>query len=178
MKTLYFVRHGQSEANEQRITAGGGLDVPLTKLGMEQAGKVGRALKAKKIQLIVSSPLKRAYHSAVVIANEIGYPVDRIMVSELFTERHLGDLTGKAHDEVQLYFDINATPPGGESTQILHDRIVQGLEWLRGLEAERILLVSHGGPGRMIRAIYREEDNRTINSLASIGNSELLELSL
>ena len=122
--------------------------------------------------------MKRAYHSAVVLANELGYPADKIVLSDFFRERHLGDLTGKPHDEVQLYFDINATPPGGESTEQVHARIIEGLSWLKTLEADRILVVSHGGPGRMLRAIYRDEQHRTINSLASIGNAELLEVDL
>lgn len=178
MKKIYFMRHGQSEANAAKVVAGGGMDSPLTRLGMEQAAKVGRQLKDKKIQLIVSSPMKRAYHSAVVLANELGYPADKIVLSDFFRERHLGDLTGKPHDEVQLYFDINATPPGGESTEQVHTRIIEGLSWLKTLEADRILVVSHGGPGRMLRAIYRDEQHRTINSLASIGNAELLEVDL
>lgn len=48
MKTIYFMRHGQSEANAAKLVAGGGLDSPLTRLGMVQAAKVGRQLKDKK----------------------------------------------------------------------------------------------------------------------------------
>lgn len=178
MKTIYFVRHGQSEANARRITAGGGLDVELTEHGMAQAAHVGEILKGKGIQLIVSSPQKRALHTATIIAEKIGIKPDDIVTNKLFVERHLGDLTGKPHDEVQNYFYMGVTPPGGESTEALHDRIEAGLNWLQTLEADKILLVSHGGPGRMIRAIVREERHTSIDSLASIGNAQVLELTL
>lgn len=178
MKTLYFVRHGESEANAAGITAGGGLDIGLTKHGMDQAARVGRLLQDKGINLIVSSPQKRAYHTAIIIAKEIGYKPEDILTHPFFAERHLGEMTGKPHDEVQLYFDMGAVPPGGESTQALHDRIVSGLAWIKGLPAEKTLLVSHGGPGRMIRTIYRDERHSSINSLAAIGNAEVLELTL
>jgi broad specificity phosphatase PhoE len=178
MKTLYFVRHGESEANAAGITAGGGLDVGLTRQGMDQAVSTARMLKDKHIQLIVSSPQKRAYHTAVIIAKEIGYNPNQIVTSELFAERHLGDITGRPHDEVRMYFDMGATPPGGESTEALHDRIVSGLEWIKSLPVDRIALISHGGPGRMIRAIYRNDRHNSINSLGRIGNAEVLELSL
>lgn len=178
MKTLYFVRHGQSEANAAHITAGGGLDVDLTQHGIDQAAKVGKLLKDKRIQLIVSSPQKRAFHTAHVIAKEIGYKPENIVTNKLFVERHLGEMTGRPHDEVQLYFDLGKTPPGGESSQELHNRIVEGLNWLKTLPADQIVLVSHGGPGRAIRAIYRNEQHNTINGLATIGNAEVLQLSL
>ena len=178
MKTIYFVRHGQSEANAAHITAGGGLDVDLTQHGMNQAAKVGQILKDKGVQLIVSSPQKRAFHTAAIIAKTIGYNPEDIVTNKLFAERHLGEMTGKPHDEVQLWFDLGKVPPGGESTQQLHDRIAEGLAWLKTLPADRIALVSHGGPGRMIRTIYRDEQHNTINGLGTIGNAEVLELTL
>lgn len=178
MKTVYFVRHGESEANAARITAGSGLDADITHAGVTQAVKVGKLLKGKGIELVVSSPQKRAYHTAFVIAKEIGYDTEKIVTNKLFVERYLGSLTGKPREEVQLYFDMNATPPGGESTQAMHDRILAGLAWLKGQDANKILLVSHGGPGRMIRTIYRSERHNSINSLARIGNAEILELGL
>lgn len=178
MKTIYFVRHGESEANAARVTAGSGLDVDLTQLGMRQAEQVGEILKNKGIQLVVSSPQKRALHTATIIADEIGYSPKHIVTSEWFVERYLGDLTGKPHDEVQLWFDMGIAPPGGESTEVLHDRIVAGLQWLQGLDADKILLVSHGGPGRMIRAIYRNEQHNTINSLGSIGNAQAIQFTI
>lgn len=178
MKTLYFVRHGESEANAARVTAGGGLDVDLTRHGIDQAVKAGKLLKDKGAQLIVSSPQKRALHTAAIVAKEIGYNPENIVTNELFTERHLGEMTGKPHDDVQIYFDMGATPPGGESTQELHDRIVAGLEWLKSLEAEKIILVSHGGPSRMLRTIYRDEKHSSLNSLGTQKNAEILELTL
>lgn len=177
-KTLFFVRHGESEANAARIVAGKGLDADLTQRGMSQAAQVGKMLKNKDIQLIVSSPQKRALHTATIIAEAIGYRPEDILTSDLFAERHLGALTGRPHDEVQIVFDMGVTPSGGESTEVLHDRVAAGLQWLQSLEADRILLVSHGGPGRMIRSIYRHERHTSINTLGSIGNAEVLELDL
>lgn len=178
MKTVYFVRHGESEANAARITAGGGLDVSLSERGRQQAAAAGNVLKKKGIQLIVSSPQKRAFETATIIAREVGLNPGAILTSELFVERYLGDMTGKPHDDVQLYFSMGVTPPGGESTDALHDRIVAGLDWLKTLDADKIVLVSHGGPGRMIRAILRDEKHSSIDSLASIGNAQVLELQI
>lgn len=178
MKTIYFVRHGQSEANAKRITAGSGLDVDLTQHGIDQALRVGDFLSDKKIQLIVSSPMVRALHTAQLIASRIRISPDSIEINSLFTERFLGDLTGRPHDELQNYFSMGATPPGGESSEAMQARVMAGLAWLKSLDPDVVLLVSHGGPGRAIRTIIRNEGHRSIDSLASIGNAEILKFTI
>lgn len=178
MKTIYFVRHGQSEANAQRITAGGQLDAPLTDAGREQAREVGRILKKKKIELVVSSPQIRAFETAEIIAREIGYDAAKIIQNKVFAERDLGVMSGRPHDEVQLWFSMGQTPEGGESTEAFQARVMSGLEWLKSQDAGNILLVSHGGVSRSIRAILRGEDSHSIDSLASVGNAQLLEFTI
>lgn len=178
MKTIYFVRHGQSEANAEHITAGGGLDVGLTDFGRSQAVKVGEILKKKGIKLIVASPMKRSLETAQIIAAKIGYKPENIVLDARFVERHLGVMSGRPHDEVQLWFAMGQTPAGGESSEAMYTRVAAGMEWLKSQPADKILLVSHGGPGRVIRAIIREEPHYSIDSLASIGNAEVLELQL
>jgi uncharacterized phosphatase len=178
VKTIYFVRHGESEANAAGIAAGGGMDVTLTDSGRHQASKVGKALKNKGVDLIVSSPMKRALETAQIIAQEIGFDQSKIITNPLFTERHLGEMTGAKRELVRTYYDAGVLPASAEKTEALYARIVQGLEWLKSLDASTIILVSHGGPGRMIRTIYMQESHDQINSLDRIGNSEILELKL
>ena len=178
MKTVYFVRHGESEANAAGIAAGAGLDVGLTNDGRVQAQRVGDDLKNKKIDLIVSSPMKRAYETAAIIAQTIGYDPQKVLLNELFIERHLGDFTGMKAERLKTHYDAGALPSNAETTESMHRRLIQGLEWLKTLDGQTILLVSHGGPGRMIRTIYMEEHHNQINSLERIGNAEILELKL
>jgi broad specificity phosphatase PhoE len=178
MKTIYFVRHGESEANAAGIAAGGGLDVSLTEDGRQQAQKVGEGLKKKEIDLIVCSPMKRAHETASIIAQTVGYDLSKIVTNPLFTERHLGELTGAKNELVKTYYDAGMLPSSAETTEALQRRIVQGLEWLKSLPENNIVLVSHGGPGRMVRTIYRQEHHSQINSLDRLGNSEIMELAL
>ena len=70
---LYFLRHasaGESLANPKKDEKRG-----LDKEGIEQCGYIGRALAALEAQVdvIVSSPLKRATQTASLVGNEIGY---------------------------------------------------------------------------------------------------------
>ena len=70
---LYFLRHasaGESLVNPKKDEKRG-----LDKEGIEQCGYVGRALAALEAQVdvIVSSPLKRATQTASLVGNEMGY---------------------------------------------------------------------------------------------------------
>jgi phosphohistidine phosphatase len=70
---IYFLRHasaGESLANPKKDEKRA-----LDKTGIEQCGEVGRALNALDVQVdvIVSSPLKRAAQTAALVGNELGY---------------------------------------------------------------------------------------------------------
>src|SRR5712691_4174469 len=70
---LYFLRHasaGEHFANPKKDEKRA-----LDKEGIEQCGYVGRALAALEAQVdvIVSSPLKRATQTASLVGNEMGY---------------------------------------------------------------------------------------------------------
>ena len=62
--TLYFCRHGETEANVEKRFQGHGLDTPLTRKGYKQAEEIAVILKhhAKHVKRLkyVSSPLLRA----------------------------------------------------------------------------------------------------------------------
>src|SRR6266481_3658006 len=70
---LYFLRH--ANAGEHLATPKKDEKRALDKEGIEQCGYVGRALAALEAQVdvIVSSPLKRATQTASLVGNEMGY---------------------------------------------------------------------------------------------------------
>ena len=76
---IYFLRH--ANAGEPKISAAKDAKRPLDKLGIEQSHDVGRALAAldTTVDVILSSPLRRATQTAAVIANEIGYE-DKVVI--------------------------------------------------------------------------------------------------
>jgi len=73
MKTLTLVRHAKSSWKDTSLAD---RDRPLNKRGKRDAPEMGRRIAAAGIRpsLIVSSPAVRAWTTAKVIANEIGYP--------------------------------------------------------------------------------------------------------
>ncbi|MGR3175516.1 MAG: phosphohistidine phosphatase SixA [Candidatus Scalindua sp.] len=75
---IYLVRHGAAHTKE---------DDPerrLNKDGLDQCHLSGRALRQLdiKFDLIISSPKARARQTAEIIAEEAGYPKDKIKITE------------------------------------------------------------------------------------------------
>ena len=73
MKTLTLVRHAKSSWKDTSLAD---RDRPLNKRGKRDAPEMGRRIAAAGIRpsLIVSSPAVRAWTTAKIIADEIGYP--------------------------------------------------------------------------------------------------------
>lgn len=79
MKRLYLVRHAKSSWGEP-----GGSDMlrPLLEKGIKRTRKVINYLNENgvKVDKIVSSPAERAFQTAILVANGLGYPEDKIQV--------------------------------------------------------------------------------------------------
>jgi len=167
MKKLYFLRHGLSEMNVQRLHAGT-TDTPLTEEGQEQAKKAGQAAKDLGIDLIASSPLSRAVKTAEIFARHMGYNPADIITNPLLIERSHGDYEGKPWAP-----DIDYTKVTGyENDDQLVARANKVLEWINSLEEDHILIVSHGAIGRAIRSLLKTE--YPMSYPEKINNAELL----
>lgn len=177
-KTVYFVRHGQSKANVAGLTAGAELDTPLTDDGRAQARKAGEELRGKDIDLIVCSPLERAHDTARLIAEIIGYDQAKIVTNEAFIERRVGKFSGRPHQEYVEAVQSKAPVDGLETSEEMHKRVFEGLEWLKKQPAQHIVLVSHGGTGRVIRIIDQGLHHSDMHKVDGFGNTEIYEFTL
>ncbi|MGH7542634.1 MAG: SixA phosphatase family protein [Gemmatimonadota bacterium] len=97
MKTLVLVRHAKSSWKDASLAD---RDRPLNDRGKRDAPEMGRRLAARgeAPDLIVSSPAARALATARVIAEAVGYPVDRIREDERIYMAGPADLLGAIHD--------------------------------------------------------------------------------
>ncbi len=152
MKKLYFVRHGLSQLGKEGLWAGS-TDTPLAPEGHEQAKIAGQAALELGIGHIIASPLKRAYNTATIIAAEIDYAVEHIEVNKLVVERDFGPLEATAWNPE---FDVEGIV-GIESYESILDRARQTYAHLQTIEADVILVVSHGAFGRALRHIIHPE---------------------
>jgi probable phosphoglycerate mutase len=160
MKThLYFIRHGQSKANEINAFLGHG-DLDLTVLGINQAKLTAKFLDGVKADAIYSSDLKRAYNTALETAKLKNLTITK---SKNLREMYAGKWEYMPFADIVKFYpktfqawrnDIkNACPDGGESTKQLYERIVKEVERIAKLnDGKTVLIFSHATPIRFISA--------------------------
>lgn len=171
---IYLCRHGQTAFNrEHRLQ--GQRESDLTPLGRLQAGAMAELLHELIARdppapwRIVASPLRRARDTAQAIGARLGLPVefdDRLM------ELTVGDWEGRlraelAREHPEAFADREwfFAAPGGET----YDQVmVRVAGWLAEQAAEperRLIVVSHGVAGRLLRGAY-----------AGLSRAQVLEL--
>lgn len=177
MKRLYFIRHGESTFNANHAWNGSS-DMPLTAKGREQAQKAGQEAREQGLvfDVIISSPLARAHDTAKLVASEVEYPHDKIVLSDKFVERDFGKLEGRKDlvAGTKYFIDESAIDPydGVEKLTDLQRRMNEFLEYLHSLPHENILVVGHGGSGRALRRAIRQEPLSKRGK--GLGNAELI----
>jgi broad specificity phosphatase PhoE len=153
--TIYFVRHGESEANAARRFAGRS-DSPLTERGREQAKAVADVLAKVHFDRILSSPLSRCRDTAVVIARRHQLPVD---LEPDLMEIDVGERTGSPFDEVrglpEWRDDGFVAWPRGETLDQVLDRAHRVVARIAAENAgQRVLVVGHGGVTRILMSHF------------------------
>ena len=64
---IYLVRHGETDANKNGILQGQGLNYQLNDTGVRQATKLKNELRNVNFDLCFTSPLIRAWSTAMII---------------------------------------------------------------------------------------------------------------
>ncbi|MFZ1720960.1 MAG: histidine phosphatase family protein [Microgenomates group bacterium] len=154
---FYFTRHGQTIWNIQKKMQGH-KDSPLTEEGVEQAKTLSEKLRSIPFSSAYSSDLERANHTAKIIIEPHGLPVE---VTPLLRESRLGPYEGKALNtfltdlklaikrrenldhQTQMTFKIH---PEIESFQEQSVRMIQFFsETAPKYPGKDVLVVSHSG---------------------------------
>ncbi|HMG14107.1 MAG TPA: histidine phosphatase family protein [Saprospiraceae bacterium] len=163
-KQIYIIRHGETEMNRLRIVQGSGVDSSLNSLGKEQSLAFYNHYKNIKFDIAVCSGLVRTLETIYPFVLD-GLPY--IMKDE-FNEISWGEHEGREPDEDTLknYHSIiqswktgifEHTVPGGESPTALRERLLRGLEFIKTLPHQKILLCTHGRALRCLLTILKDE---------------------
>lgn len=148
---LYCIRHGETTYNaEGRIQ--GQLDTQLTELGKKQALAVAKALTGLPIELVVSSPLARAYTTAQPLAAALGVDIrtdDRLkeINAGIFQNLVPAEMGERFPEETARWksHDPDYRIPGGESRRELMERGAAALGELLRSSLKCAAVVAHGG---------------------------------
>lgn len=151
MKTLYLVRHGETDHNAGDL-AMGQTDVPLNELGRKQARQTADFLRRYPVARIVSSDLQRASDTAAALGTALGISVEtdprlRELAFGIFEGKRVADCA-REYPEIAAQWrsgSLDFAPPGGESRRALMQRARAVLDELLSTQEEHIAVFTHGG---------------------------------
>jgi probable phosphoglycerate mutase len=172
---IYFIRHGESESNRDKVFAGRRADVELTVLGRQQATDAGQQLlkRGLHIQRIICSPMKRTTETARILVETINFPFEEVIYDERLSEYDLGANTGKPIREITAKEITSAEE--AESPALFLQRIKEALDEYSTMEGDT-LIVSHGGVSRMIECYKRGGTIELFFDTAHNKNADLVEV--
>jgi len=156
VRIVDLLRHGETAGDSGRFR--GCHDDPLSETGWQQMWSV--AGESCPWQAVVSSPSRRCRNFAEALAARHGLPLH---LEADFRELDFGRWEGRRVAEVlaedplplQRFWEDPARfpPPGGESPLACRDRVMAGWwRWLAGTSARHSLVITHGGPIRILLA--------------------------
>lgn len=176
----FLVHHGETDWNKEEKLINQ-IDIPLNETGRAQAQAVAKKLKNQKIDLIISSPLKRAYETAKIISEITGA---EIVIDKNLKERHCGEAEGltqqkakeKYGGEIHSYED---SIPNSEKYKEVEERGWKALmKHKKNHHHKNVVIVSHGTTLRMIKKRIKNWSPEEALSKPSIKNFEIFEIDL
>jgi len=172
MVEIILARHGETDLNAGNIFRGLA-DVELNDTGLRQAELLGEYLGNEKIDIIYSSPLKRAVKTAGAIASRQALEVNTVRNLIDFDYGEWQGLPLKDVEEkyTELYRDWQDTPeqvriPGGDSLEDVRNRAMPFVE-----DA-----VMRCGEGRIVFVSHRVVNKVLICNLLGLGNAHFWNL--
>jgi alpha-ribazole phosphatase len=150
VRRVYLLRHGATEANENRLYCGAS-DLPLSECGRRELARLKAASKypdGKRLRLYTSGMLRTEQTLQILFGD-----VPHTAIAEM-REINFGAFELRAYEELKKepeYLDWisgeneNKRCPGGESGAEMEARVLAAFGRLLQTEGD-FLIVSHGGP--------------------------------
>jgi 2,3-bisphosphoglycerate-dependent phosphoglycerate mutase len=179
---VLVVRHGQTSWNAQ-LRLQGHTDIGLDETGQSQARLLALAVSDEGVDVVYTSDLQRALHTAQALAQATKAP---LLVDAGLRERYFGRFEGKTFAEIDRLWPEDAKqwrrreplaqPGGSESLSAFSERCVGAAHRLVAQHpGQHVALVAHGG---VLDCLYRAAtgaeltdhrtwalDNATVNRL-------------
>lgn len=163
---IYIVRHGETTWNKGKRLQGS-KDIELNDYGRELAIKTGEGLKDTKIDLIYSSPLKRAYETATLIRGNRNI---EILTDDRIKEISFGHFEGENFSELikdenltfKYFFkkpELYVASDDAETFEHLIERAGDFMkDKIEPLEdkCERVMIVAHGAINKAIMSYIKK----------------------
>ncbi|MBA2530917.1 MAG: bifunctional RNase H/acid phosphatase [Nocardioidaceae bacterium] len=172
--TLVLLRHGVTDVTQaRRFSGSGGSNPRLNEIGRAQAQRAAAWLGRRGgIDVVVTSPLRRAWETAELAAATLGLEVD---IEEDLAEASFGLWDGLTFSQVAERFPAEleawlgssaVAPPGGESYDDVATRARTVLDDLLATYGGRtVLAVSHVTPIKMLTRLALDAPLEVVHRL-------------
>ncbi len=174
MTILLLIRHGETDWNvEGRYQ--GQADPPLNARGLSQAYALAAKLQKKgpKPAVVYASPLRRAWQTAVIVAQAVDVP---LKAEPRLKEIHLGAWEGVlateiAHRWPELFHAWEVAPwkirpPGGETIAEVQQRVYAAVDDILARHpGQTVAVVAHRLPIALIKIRYQNYDPEEVRRI-------------
>lgn len=164
-KTIYIIRHGQTDYNKQGIVQGSGVDSSLNEIGQAQGQAFFDYYKEVPFEVVITSTLKRTQETVQPF-------IDLGLKWEKFSEINeicWGDHEGKKAtlDSRQDYLNVvndwnngkfDSKLNNAESAADMGKRLNKFVQHLKQRSEKNILVCSHGRAMRALMCLLTEND--------------------
>lgn len=168
-----FVRHGETDLNSPVRRMQGISNYDINENGIKQAESTRDKLDKEEFDLIITSPLKRALHTAQIINETKNIP---LIIDNRIIERDYGQLEGKIFKREYCNLDFDFESLGGESTENYKLRLIDFIKDIKSkYDGKNILVVAHNGIISVLSCMLEgiPEDNNFEN--CGIKNGDIKE---
>ena len=187
-KEILLLRHGMTEANEKHLYCGS-LNWPLSPAGKEALRR--KAAAADHLDgewdAYYTSGMKRTDETLQILFGEEAAKARKMCAG--LKEMDFGIFEGKSYEMLredpvyQAWISGDNEKnrcPGGESGEQMRRRVLEALDRiLQNETAERIVIVTHGGPiAAIMQTLFQEQKRNRYEWQPSYGEGYLLQISL
>lgn len=179
--TFYFIRHGESIANQQNRLCGHA-DWDLTEKGREQAKCTAQLFQNIPVDVVLSSDLLRAYHTAQAVADLKGLTVETDPgFREIFVGPWEGqleaDVIAREPETLAAWRQRLQHVPGGESIQELYARVWTSLDRAATRYAgKHIVIATHATPIRVLTCVFSGKPLSFAANIHPVSNASVTKI--
>lgn len=175
---IYSTRHGQTDFNKSNIVLGT-TDIELNETGLIQAEQLAENVTGFDIDIIISSPMKRAMKTAQIVAekNKIENITDIRLREWDYGEYEAKSRFTEGFAENKKNFGVRMGKTGESLLHLAH-RVYSALDdIIRNYSNKNVLIVSHGGVCRIIETYFHDMTTAEFEKWF-MGNCQIIEYSL
>lgn len=184
MTTLLLIRHGESEANRNRVF-GGQINPDLQEKGVKQAELTAKFIAENyKVDKIYSSDLKRAYKTAEALSKLLNIEIKK---EKRFREIYAGKWEGVKFDDLKTTYpdeynvwltDIgNAVCTEGEAVKELGARFFDALtEIAKENDGKTLVITTHATPIRVMISLIETGGLSEMKNIPWVTNASVTEI--